>query len=69
MKGTSVLRHCFVSVMLAVSLAQTGFGASPTRPTTRIHSTADASLPQKDFPARIRRFLIWLYDELSIPRP
>jgi hypothetical protein len=64
-------------MLLAVSLTQTGVAASMARQSgpsqARFRSTADVVQPGRDLPARIKakikRFLIGLYDELSIPKP
>lgn len=75
MKSTSRLRHCLVATLLAASLAQTGIAASiaGSRPSqvsqARIRSTADPEQPLRNLPARIKRYLLWLYDELEIPKP
>ncbi len=73
MKSTSGLRHCLVAMLLAVSLSQTAIAAPVGRSTppaqTRIGSTADGMQPIRQLPARIKRFLIWFYDELEIPKP
>jgi hypothetical protein len=72
MKSTSGVRHCLVALLLAASLAQTAVAASIVRGSShaRIGSTtAESGQPSKELPARIRRFLVWLYDQLEIPKP